>query len=65
MAKKVSGGKPGQRSPVSGQAVPVGPRGGQGGNEVTVIKGKPLPPTPKPGQTWVVVDPSKNGSGKA
>jgi hypothetical protein len=57
-------GKPGQKSPASGQAVPVGSRGVIGGNEVTVVKGKPLPPTPKPNQHYVNVDPTKNKSGK-
>ncbi len=62
MAKAI--GKPGEKSPVSGQAVPVGSKGGVGGNEVTVVKGKPLPPTPKPNQHYVVVDRTKNKSGK-
>ncbi len=57
-------GKPGQRSPSSGQAIPVGPKGGKGGNEVTVVKGKPLPPTPKSGQHYEMVDPTDNKSGK-
>ncbi len=57
-------GKPGQKSPASGQAIPVGPRGGIGGNEVTVVKNKPLPPTPKPGQHYEIVDPTKNKSGR-
>lgn len=28
--------------------------------EVTVTKGEPLPPTPKPGQKYVLVDPTKH-----
>jgi hypothetical protein len=64
MAKTVSSGKPGSKAPASGQYVPVGSRGGKGKDEVTIIKGKPLPPTPKPNQTWEIVDPTKNGSGK-
>ena len=64
MAKKPASGTPGEKAPASGQYIPIGPRGGQVGNEVTVVKGKPLPPTPKPNQTWVIVDPTKNGSGK-
>jgi hypothetical protein len=28
--------------------------------EVTVVEGKPLPPTPKPGQGYVIVDPTKH-----
>jgi hypothetical protein len=56
--------KPGDSAPVSGQYSVVGPRGGDTGKEVTSIKGRPLPPTEKPGQSYVVADPTKNGSGK-
>lgn len=56
--------KPGQDAPVSGQYAIVGPRGGQTGAERTSIQGRPLPPTPKPGQGYVAVDPTKNGAGK-
>lgn len=52
-------GKPGQPAPSSGQYRPKG-----GGNEVTMPKGHRLPPTPKRGQTWVNVDPTKNQSGR-
>jgi hypothetical protein len=31
---------------------------------VQSTKGKPLPPTQKPGQTYIPVDPVKNKSGK-
>jgi len=41
----------------------VGPRGGHG-PERTVTKGEPLPPTPKPGQGYKLVDPTKNGAGR-
>jgi hypothetical protein len=56
--------KPGQSAPGSGQYEQVGPRGGSTGHEITSIAGRPLPPTSKPGQGYVFVDPSKNGSGK-
>ena len=56
--------KPGEKSPVSGQYGVVGPRGGKTNKEVTVVKGEPLPPTQKPGQTYVINDPTKNKSGK-
>lgn len=55
--------KPGQPAPKSGQYQTIGPLGGKG-NEVTSTKGKPLPPTPTPGSTYKLVDPTKNGSGK-
>jgi len=56
--------KPGQEAPKSGQYGVVGPRGGRTGAEVTAVKGKTMPPTPKSGQGYVLVDPTKNGSGK-
>lgn len=37
--------KPGNKAPASGQYGIVGPRGGQTGKEVTVVKGEPMPPT--------------------
>lgn len=55
--------KPGQTAPRSGQYETIGPRGGKG-KEVTVVKGEPLPPTPSPGSTYKLVDPSKNKSGQ-
>lgn len=63
MSKKDSGLRPGQDAPKSGQYQTIGPRGGKG-NEVTVPKGTTLPPTPSPGSTYKLVDPSKNKSGK-
>lgn len=57
--------KPGQRAPQSGQYEIRGPRGGYaGGQERTVVRNEPLPPTPEAGQRYVLVDPSKNGSGR-
>lgn len=56
--------RPGQKAPVSGQYGIRGQRGGDTGRERTVVKGEPLPPTPKPGQGYVVNDPTKNGAGK-
>lgn len=55
--------KPGEKAPKSGQYQKVGPRGGKG-DEVTVTKGEPMPPTDKKGTTFNLVDPSKNKSGK-
>lgn len=46
---------PGTKAPVSGQYEIVGPRGGRG-PERTVVKNEPLPPTPKAGSHYKVVD---------
>lgn len=56
--------KPGNKAPASGQYEVVGPRGGKTNKEVTSVKNEPLPPTQKPGQTYNLVDPTKNKSGK-
>lgn len=52
--------KPGQPVPRSGQAEIIGPRGGHSGQERTVTKGEPFPPTPKPGQGYQIVDHTKH-----
>jgi hypothetical protein len=52
-------------SPGSGQYERIGPRGGHTGEEVTGIKGRPMPPTPGPGSTYRIVDRTKNRSGQA
>ena len=59
MPRRLSGLKPGQKAPKSGQYERVGPRGGKG-PERTVTKGEPLPPTPKPGSTYRLMDPTKH-----
>ena len=56
--------KPGNKAPASGQYSVVGPRCGRINHEVTVVKGEPLPPTKKPGQSYIMVDPTNNKSGK-
>lgn len=56
--------KPGQVADRSGQVEIVGPRGGRTGAERTVVKGERIPPTPKPGQSYLMVDPTKNGAGR-
>lgn len=40
--------RPGQKAPISGQYPMLGPKGGDTNQEVTVVKGEPFPPTPKP-----------------
>lgn len=47
--------RPGQIAPRSGQYVNNRTR-----REVTVVRGEPLPPTPKPGQTYTLADPTKH-----
>lgn len=63
MSKKISGLKPGQSAPKSGQYQQIGPKGGKG-IEVTIVKNEPMPPTPQKGSTYTLVDPTKNKSGK-
>jgi hypothetical protein len=60
MSKKTY--RPGQTAPKSGQYGIVGPRGGSQGREVTVVKGEPFPPTPKPDMGFVLVDQTKHSS---
>lgn len=57
----VKGTKPGQPTPDSGQYRPA--KGGKivpGSAETTGVEGKRMPPTPRPGQTWVPVDKTKH-----
>ena len=56
--------KPGQSAPRSGQYEIVGPRGGRTGEERTVTRNEPMPPTPKPNQGYHLADPTKNGTGR-
>jgi hypothetical protein len=44
--------KPGERARESGQYPILNPDGSRTGQERTVTKGEPFPPTPKPGQTY-------------
>lgn len=52
--------KPGERAQRSGQYEIRGTRGAMTGVERTVTRNEPLPPTPKPGQTYVLTDPTKH-----
>ncbi len=63
-SKKTSGIPPGTPAPRSGQYEIVGPRGGRTGEERTSTRGNPLPPPPKQGQTYTLVDGTKNKSGR-
>jgi hypothetical protein len=51
--------KPGNRAPVSGQYGVRDNTGKDTGIERTVVKKEPLPPTPKPKQTYVIKDKTK------
>ncbi|KKQ94034.1 MAG: hypothetical protein UT20_C0041G0002 [Candidatus Levybacteria bacterium GW2011_GWA1_39_11] len=50
----------GQTVPRSGQYEIIGPRGGKTGEEITSVKGKPLPPTLKAGFSYKLTDPTKH-----
>lgn len=50
---------PGQRAPASGQYGIMGVRGGKTGVERTVVRGEPLPPPPRAGQKYTLVDRTK------
>ena len=52
--------RPGEKAPVSGQYPVLGPRGGDQGTEVTVVRGEPFPPTPKPGMGYGKPDATKH-----
>ena len=63
MAKTPTTGlKPGTPAPVSGEYQIRGPRRGHGPERTSDI-GNTLPPTPKPGQTYDLVRPARNGAG--
>lgn len=51
--------KPGQTAPASAQYRPA-----RGGNEITLPKGHTAPPTPRRGDAWVIVDRTRNKSGR-
>lgn len=55
--------EPGEKDPASGQYQEIRPRGGRG-REVTVVTGRPLPPTTGPGRRYDFVDPTKSKSGR-
>jgi hypothetical protein len=55
---------PGSKAPASGQYEIIGPRGGRTGEERTVVRGEPLPPPPRSGQTYEIADRTKNNAGK-
>ena len=56
--------RPGEIADTSGQYERVGSRGGRKGTEVTVTKGEPFPPTPEPGQGYILNDTTKHSPKK-
>lgn len=54
--------RPGMIAAQSGQYEQIGPRGARTGNERTVARGEPLPPTPRPNMTYQLVDATKRGN---
>jgi len=62
-SNKTSGLKPGQPAPASGQYIKRGSRGGKG-DEVTVVRGEPMPPHDQKGGTYDLVDRTRNKSGR-
>jgi hypothetical protein len=50
--------RPGQLAPKSGIYDMLGPRGGHTGEQVVSTHSKPLPPTPKPGQSYQLAEPA-------
>lgn len=56
--------KPGEKADTSGQYGIVGPKGGKTGEERTVVRGEPFPPTPKPKQGYVINDRTKHSPKK-
>ena len=56
--------KPGETATRSGQYEIIGSPGGKTGEERTVTRGEPLPPTPEKRQSYRLVDPTKHKSGR-
>ena len=52
--------KPGERAEKSGQYEIIGPRGGETGEERTIVRGEPFPPTPESHQKYILVDETKH-----
>jgi hypothetical protein len=50
--------KPGEKTPESGLYEIIGPKGGHTGETVVSVEGRPLPPTDKPGQGYILDEPS-------
>lgn len=55
--------RPGNKAEYSGLYEIIGKRGGRTGQERTVVKDEPFPPTPKSDQYFILVEAARNGSG--
>ncbi len=56
--------KPGEPAPRSGEYEIRGVRGGHSGKERTVVRGEPLPPTPRAGERYTLSRPARNNAGR-
>jgi hypothetical protein len=56
--------KPGETAERSGEYEIRGPRGGHTGQERTVVRGEPFPPTPQSGESYTISRPAHNNSGR-
>ncbi len=61
---KSKGLPPGTLTPRSGIYEQLGPLGGRTGEQADSTRGKPLPPTRKPGRSWILVDPARHKNDK-
>jgi len=52
--------KPGEKVPISAQYAKIGPHGGKTNKEITGVKGKTFPPSPKSGITFKLTDRTKH-----
>jgi len=56
--------KPGEVAPFSGQYALIDASGEKTGEERTVVRGEPFPPSPTIGMQYALSDASKNGAGR-
>jgi hypothetical protein len=56
--------KPGETASRSGEYEIRGPRGGHTGEERTVVKGAPFPPTRQSGESYSLTRPAHNNAGR-
>ncbi len=52
--------KPGTETKISGQYKEISSKGKLSDTEITSVKGKKLPPTNAPGNSWILVDKTKH-----